>query len=45
MPRKKLTITIEEKILNQYKKYCEKNAINISRKVEQHMKKDMKKKQ
>lgn len=44
MGRKKLTITIDEKILKEYKKFCEENAINISRKIEQYIKKDLNKK-
>jgi len=43
MARKQLTITVEEKILKEYKKYCEGNDINISKRIERYMKKDMKK--
>ena len=42
MGRKKLTITIDNKILKKYKKFCEKHAINISRRIEKHIEKEMK---
>jgi len=41
MVRKPLTITIEEKILKEFKKYCEEEAINISRKIEKYIKKEL----
>lgn len=41
--RKKLTITIEENILNKFKEYCEEEAINISKKIEKYIKKDIEK--
>lgn len=41
--RKKLTLTIDEKILKKYKRHCEKHSINISRRVEKFMLRDMKK--
>ena len=44
MTRKKLTITIEEEILKKYKEFCEKHSINISRRIEKHIEKDMKSK-
>ena len=34
MTRKKLTLTIDEKIIEKYKKYCEDRDINISRRME-----------
>ena len=41
--RKKLTITIEENILYKFKEYCEEEAINISKKIEKYIKKDIEK--
>ncbi|MEA2036539.1 MAG: DUF6364 family protein [Nanoarchaeota archaeon] len=43
MTRKKLTITIDEKVLKKYKKYCEDNDVTISRRLERYMNKDMEK--
>ena len=43
MTRIKLTLTIDEKVLKKYKKYCEDNDINISRRLERYMNKDMNK--
>ena len=43
MTRKKLTLTIDEEILEKYKKFCEDNDTIISRRLERFMKKDMKK--
>ena len=43
MTRKKLTITIDDKTLKKYKKYCENKDINISRRIEKYIKKDIKK--
>jgi len=43
MTRQKLTITIDEKTLKKYKEYCEKHDINLSRRLERYMKKDMEK--
>ncbi|MBS3083708.1 hypothetical protein J4423_02795 [Candidatus Pacearchaeota archaeon] len=43
MVRKKLTLTIDEKILREYKEFCEKEGINISKRVEKYMKKDLNK--
>ena len=40
MTRQKLTITIDEKVLKKYKKYCEDNDVTISRRLERYMKKD-----
>jgi len=42
MTRIKLTVSIEEKVLKKYKKYCEDNDVTISRRLERYMKKDMK---
>ncbi|MEK6890150.1 MAG: DUF6364 family protein [Nanoarchaeota archaeon] len=41
MPRIKLTLTIEKEILKDYKEFCNKEGINISRRVENFIKKDM----
>jgi hypothetical protein len=43
MTRIKLTVSIEEKVLKRYKKYCEDNDVTISRRLERYMKKDMEK--
>ena len=43
MTRKKLTLTIDEEVLEKYKKFCEDNDTIISRRLERFMKKDMKK--
>ena len=42
MTRKKLTLSVDEKILKKYKDYAKKEGINISRRVEKYLKKDMK---
>lgn len=41
MSRKPLTISIEEGILKNFKKYCEEEAINISKKIEKYMKQEL----
>jgi len=41
--RIKLTLTIGEKVLSNYKKLCQKEGINISRRVEIFMEKELKK--
>lgn len=41
--RKKLTLTIDEHVLDKYKKYCLKFGLNLSRRLEKFMEKDMKK--
>jgi hypothetical protein len=43
MVRKQLTITIEEKLLKKYKKYCEENDVNMSKRIERYMKEDIEK--
>ncbi len=43
MNRKKLTLTIDKEILIEYKEHAKREGINISRRVEKFMKKDMKK--
>jgi hypothetical protein len=42
MARKQLTITIEE-VLKKFKEHCEENDINISKRIERYMKKDLEK--
>ena len=41
--RKQITITIEEKILREFKKHCEENDINMSKRIERYMKEDLEK--
>jgi len=45
MSRKPLTISIEENILKDFKEYCEEEAINMSKKIEKYMKKELKRKE
>lgn len=40
---KNLNIRIEEKLLNEYRKYCNKNGFSISKKIRNHIVKDLKK--
>jgi len=40
--RRKLTLSIDKKILDAYKKYAEKEGINISRRLEKYMRKELK---
>ncbi|MEK6912991.1 MAG: DUF6364 family protein [Nanoarchaeota archaeon] len=42
--RKKLTLSIDETILKKYKDYSKKEGINISRRVEKYMRKELGKK-
>ena len=44
MNRKPLTISIEGKILKDFKDYCEEEAINMSKKIEKYMKQELEKK-
>ncbi len=44
MVRKPLTISIERKILESFKKYCEDNDIILSKRIERYMKEELKKK-
>jgi len=44
MARKPLTISIEEEILEKFKKYCLSNDINVSKRIERYMKEELKKK-
>ena len=43
MVRKPLTISIEEETLKEFKKYCEKNDIVLSKRIERYMKEELKK--
>ncbi|MDP2906951.1 MAG: hypothetical protein Q8O03_03335 [Nanoarchaeota archaeon] len=43
MVKKKVTLSIEEEIYDSYQKYCEENAILLSKKIELIMKKEMEK--
>ena len=39
--KQKVTLSIESKTYNSYKKYCEENAIMLSKKIELFMKKEL----
>jgi hypothetical protein len=41
MPNKKVTLSIDSKVYDSYRKYCEENAIMLSKKIELFMKKQM----
>lgn len=41
MGRKQISITIDEKILEKWDKYCENNDINKSKRIERYMKQDI----
>ena len=41
MARKQITVTIDENILNIFKKKCEENDINMSKRIERYMKKEL----
>ena len=41
MARRKLTLSIDEKVLRKYKDYSKKEGINISRRVEKYMRKEL----
>lgn len=43
MVRKPLTISIEEKILKSFKRYCEDNDIILSKRIERYMKDELRK--
>jgi len=43
MPKKKVTLSIDSKIYDSYRDYCEENAIMLSKKVEIFMKKELEK--
>ncbi len=42
--KEKVTFTIDEQLMNEFRKYCEKNQIKMSTKVEALIKESMKKK-
>ena len=42
--KKKVTLSIDEKVYEDFKKYCEENAIMLSKKVEIFMRREVKKK-
>jgi len=39
--KKKVTLSIDSKVYDSYKEYCEKNAILLSKKIELFMKKEL----
>ena len=41
MVRKKLTLSIDQKVLSKYKGYAKKEGINISRRVEKYLRKEL----
>ena len=41
MGKKKVTLSIDSKVYDSYKEYCEKNAILLSKKIELFMKKEL----
>lgn len=41
MSKKKVTLSIEDNIYDRYKKFCEDNAILLSKKIELFMKKEL----
>jgi hypothetical protein len=41
MGRKTVALSVDEDIYDAYQKYCEKNHMILSRKVEAHMKKEL----
>ncbi len=43
MVRKQITITIDEEVLEEFKKHCEENDINMSKRIERYMKEDLEK--
>ena len=43
MVRKPLTISVEEGILGEFKKYCKNNDINLSKRIERYMRKELEK--
>ena len=43
MARRQITITIDEKILKDFKKHCDENDINMSKRIERYMKEDLEK--
>jgi len=43
LAKKKVTLSIDSNIYDEYRKYCEENAILLSKKVELFMKKELEK--
>jgi len=43
MPKKKVTLSIDSSTYDSFQKYCEENAIMLSKNIELYMKKEMKK--
>ena len=43
MPNKRVTLSIDSKIYDEYKKYCEERGIILSKQVELFMKEEIKK--
>ncbi|MFH1641463.1 MAG: hypothetical protein ABIC04_01030 [Nanoarchaeota archaeon] len=41
MVKKKVTLSIDSKVYDNYRKYCEENAIMLSKKIELFMKKEV----
>lgn len=44
MGQKNITLSLDEEIYNEYKRYCRRNAIALSRSVEKFMKEQIEKK-
>ena len=45
MSKKKVTLSVESRIYDEFKKYCEDNAIMLSKRIEMEMQKIMKRKE
>ena len=43
--KQKVTLSIDSEVYNQFRKYCEENAIMLSKKVELWMKKELEEKE
>ncbi len=41
--RKQLTITVDKEILKKFKRYCQDNDINMSKRIERYMRGELKK--
>ena len=39
--RKRLDVTIDEQVLNKFKRYCKEKGLNMSRVIESYMKKEI----
>lgn len=44
LAKKKVTLSVESKVYDKYRKFCEENAILLSKKVELFMRKELEKK-